>query len=450
MKHLLVGGSDAGISAALRIKELNPDAEVQMFLADEYPNFSICGIPFFFSREITDWKTLAHRTREEILDHGIEIFSSHWVSRINPDKKTIVSNGQSFRFDRLLIGTGAQSIKPPIPGLDSKGVFTLRWIGEMLAIDRYIEEQHVKKVTIVGGGYIGVEMADGLRLRGLEVDLVEFLPTVLQTLDEALGKIVGQELSDHGVTVHTNTKIERIDETDKGLLVSGSKGYGNECELVLVVVGATPNTSLAKSAKIETNDKGAIRTSLKMETNHTDIYAAGDCIETYHALLKQNSYLPLGTTAHKQGRIAGENMLGGNVEFQGSLGSQVVKIFDLVAGRTGLHDRDCQRFNLPHKTVESEHWDHKVYYPGAERMRIRITGNPETGQLLGAQILGSKRSEVAKRIDILATALHNNYTVEGLNHLDLSYTPPLSSPWDPVQMAAQSWKREIIKMEHKV
>jgi len=450
MNHLLIGGSDAGISAALRIKELNPDADVRMFLADEYPNFSICGIPFYFSREITDWKTLAHRTREEILDHGIEVFSSHWVSQINPDEKTIVSNDRVFPYDKLLIGTGAQSIKPPISGLNSKGVFTLRWIGEMLEIDRFIDEQNVKKATIVGGGYIGVEMADGLRLRGLEVDLVEFLPTVLQTLDEPLGKIVGKVLSNHGVNVHTNTKIESLKETDKGLLVNGSNGYKNECGLVLVVVGAVPNTSLAKSAGIETNEKGIIRTNLKMETSHADIYAAGDCIATYHTFLKQNIYLPLGTTAHKQGRIAGENMLGGNAEFQGSLGSQVVKIFDLVAGRTGLHDRDCQRFDIPHKTVQSEHWDHKVYYPGAERMQIRITGNPKTGQLLGAQILGSKKSEVAKRIDIFATAIHNNYTVEGLNHLDLSYTPPLSSPWDPVQMAAQSWNKEVIKMGNKV
>ncbi len=172
---------------------------------------------------------------------------------------------------------------------------------------------------------------------------MEFLPTVLLTLEEPLGKIVGKELSNHGVNVRTDTKIESLKETDKGLLVSGSNGYKNECGLVLVVVGAAPNTSLAKSAGIGTNEKGTIRTNLKMETNHPNIYAAGDCIETYHALLKQNIYLPLGTTAHKQGRIAGENMLGGNAKFQGSLGSQVIKIFDLVAGRTGLHDRDCQR-----------------------------------------------------------------------------------------------------------
>lgn len=444
MKHVLIGGSDAGISAALRIKELDPRAQVQMFLADEYPNFSICGIPFYFSREITDWKTLAHRTRQDILDQGIEVFSSHWVSSIDPENKTITVDDKTFLYDRLLIGTGARSIRPPISGLGNKGVFTLRWIGEMLEIDQFIEREKVQKVTIVGGGYIGVEMADGLRLRGLEVDLVESLPTVLQTLDGPLGEIVGDELTKHGVNIHTYTRIERIEETSKGLLVQGSNGYKNECGSVLVVVGATPNTSLASSAGIRTNERGTIKTNLKMETNVPDIYAAGDCIETYHALLKENIYLPLGTTAHKQGRIAGENMVGGNVAFKGSLGSQVVKIFDQVAGRTGLHDRDCERFNIPHKTVGSEHWDHKVYYPGAERMRIRITGNPENGQLLGAQILGSKRSEIAKRIDIFATAIHNGYTVEELNHLDLSYTPPLSSPWDPVQMAAQEWVRSKV------
>lgn len=439
MKHVLIGGSDAGISAALRIKELDPQAQVQLFLADEYPNFSICGIPFYFSREITDWKTLAHRTRQDILDRGIEVFSNHWVSAIDPRRKTITTKRKTFDYDKLLIGTGAQSIKPPIEGINSKGVFTLRWIGEMLEIDQFIEREKVQKVTIVGGGYIGVEMAGGLRLRGLEVDLVEFLPAVLQTLDEPLGKIVGDELTKHGVKIHTNTRIENIGQTASGIIVKGSNSYQNECQLVLVVVGASPNTSLAASAGIETNEKGVIKTDLKMETRVQDIFAAGDCTETYHALLRQNIYLPLGTTAHKQGRIAGENMVGGKAEFKGSLGSQVVKVFDLVAGRTGLHDRDCERFRLKHSTVESEHWDHKVYFPGAERMKIRITGNPETGQLLGAQILGAKDSEVAKRIDIFAIAIHNNYAVKDLNHLDLSYTPPLSSPWDPVQMAAQEW-----------
>ncbi len=444
--YLIIGGSDAGISAALRIKELEPEANVQMLLADDYPNYSICGIPFYFSREVKDWRTLAHRTRDEIHAQGIEVLPNHWVSKIHPVKKEVQANEKTFPYEKLLIGTGAESNRPPIQGMDQEGVFTLRWIGEMLEIDRYIEERGVQRVTIVGGGYIGIEMADGLRLRGLDVDLVEFFPTVLQTVDARLGKVVEEELSRHGVKVFTDTKIDRIDRSGDHLVVSGSSTYQNTCQLVLVAVGASPNTMLAADAGLALGIKNAIRTDSKMKTNLPDIFAAGDCAETYHALLKAQTYLPLGTTAHKQGRIAGENMLGGNREYKGSLGSQAIKIFDTVVGRTGFHDRDAQRYGIPHLTIESEHWDHKVYYPKAKRLSIRVTANPETRQLLGAQVLGSKESEVAKRIDVFATALHNGYSVEELNDLDLTYTPPLSSPWDPVQMAAQAWLRVVGKV----
>ncbi len=371
------------------------------------------------------------------------MLSNHLVTKIDPETKQIEANGQTFAYDKLLIGTGAQAIKPSIQGIEHEGVFTLRWIGVMLVIDEFITERQVKEVVIVGGGYIGVEMADSLRLRGLQVDLVEFQPTVLQTLDAPFGEQVASELSRHGVQIFTETKVAGITPIENGLLVQGSNSYEKACQLVLVVVGAKPNSSLAATAGVTVNARGAIQTDRQMQTNLSDVYAAGDCAETFHALLQQQVYLPLGTTAHKQGRIAGANMLGQTQTFQGVLGSQVVKIFDLVAGRTGLHDRDAVRYQLPALTVESEHWDHKVYYPGAHNMWIRITGNPETGQLLGAQIIGSKHSEVAKRIDIVATAIHHGYTVEQLSDLDLTYTPPLSSPWDPVQMAAQAWSKAL-------
>ena len=441
-QHIIIGGSDAGISAALRIKEINPQDAVKMFLADDYPNFSICGIPFYFSREVKEWRSLAHRTVEDIRNQGIEVLTSQPISAIDPAKKQVSTDGQVHSYDKLLIGTGALSVKPPIEGMDARGVFTLRWIGEMLAIDQYITDHDVKQVVIVGGGYIGIEMADSLTLRGLEVDLVEFFPTILQTVDEPFGLLAQKELERHGVRVHTGAKVEKISPSKNGLDVTGTNFFKN-CQLVLVVTGAYPNSSLASQAGVHVNDRGAIKTNLQMETNLPDIFAAGDCVETFHSLLKQNVYLPLGTTAHKQGRIAGENMAGKPIDFKGVLGSQVVKIFDIVAGRTGLHDRDARKHGLPHRSVSSEHWDHKVYYPGAEQMTIRITGNPENGQLLGAQIIGSKRSEVAKRIDIFAAAIHNGSTVEELNDLDLSYTPPLSSPWDPVQMAAQAWVKSI-------
>ncbi len=200
-----------------------------------------------------------------------------------------------------------------------------------------------------------------------------------------------------------------------------------------------PETALARSAGIETGVKGAIRVNRRMETSIPDIYAAGDCAETFHRLLGKNTYLPLGTTAHKQGRIAGENAVGGNREYAGTLGTQSVKIFNLVAARTGLKDDEARKEGFFPLSADIETWDHKIYYPHAEKMNIRITGDQKTGKLLGTQIIGAYGTEVSKRIDTVAAAIHQGMTVESLNDLDLSYTPPLSSPWDPVQMAAQAW-----------
>lgn len=212
--------------------------------------------------------------------------------------------------------------------------------------------------------------------------------------------------------------------------------------MVLARTGAKPETELARAAGVSLGGNGAIQVSPTMETNVPDLYAAGDCVETRHRLLRSPGYLPLGTTAHKKGRVAGENAAGGRAEFEGSLGTRVVKIFDLVVARTGLRDREAILEGFDPLTIGSEAWDHKLYYPGATKVRIRITGDRKTHRLLGAQIVGSYGAEVSKRIDVFATALFNGMKVEELIHLDLSYTPPLSSPWDPVQLASQAWIRK--------
>jgi NADPH-dependent 2,4-dienoyl-CoA reductase/sulfur reductase-like enzyme len=225
--------------------------------------------------------------------------------------------------------------------------------------------------------------------------------------------------------------------------VTGTPGFSAVADLVLVAVGAVPSTDLAQTAGVELGQHGAIQVNQRMETNVPNIYAAGDCVETWHRLLQKNVYIPLGTTAHKQGRIAGENAIGGNCEFQGTLGTQVVKVFELAIARTGLREAEAKEAGFEPVTVEFETWDHKVYYPGAHPIRIRVTGDANTRQLLGAQIIGHYQGEVAKRIDIFATALFHGMQVDQLSDLDLSYTPPLSSPWDPVQMAAQAWVKRI-------
>ena len=254
--------------------------------------------------------------------------------------------------------------------------------------------------------------------------------------------MISDELQHHGVNVVNGVSIETIKLRDKQLIVTGSDEFETEADLVLVAVGALPATELAQSAGVELGVAGAIRVNRKMETNIPTIYAAGDCVETWHGLLNKSVYLPLGTTAHKQGRIAGENALGGNREFAGSLGTQVVKIFDLAIARTGLREHEASEAGFNPVTIETKTWHHKVYYPGAHQLIIRVTGDLATGRLLGAQILGHYPGEVAKRIDIFATALYHGMKVEDIERLDLSYTPPLSSPFDPVQMSTQAWCRK--------
>lgn len=449
MKHLLIiGGSDAGISAALRARELDPSVEPTMVLADNYPNFSICGLPFYLSGEVSDWRNLAHRTRDEIEQSGIRLLLGHRAHGIDPENKTVQMVGPDGRskelsYDRLVIGTGAESIRPDIDGLDLHGVFLLRWMEDSFAVHKRLTENKPRSALIVGGGYIGMEMADALVLRGLSVTVVEFAETVLTTVDRSLGLKVAAELERHGVRPATGIGIQSIEADGKSLAVTGTEGFTMKADLVLVAVGCRPCTSLAAGAGIQTGFKGAIKVNRRMETNVQDIYAGGDCVETWHHLLNDYTYLPLGTTAHKQGRVAGENAVGGHREFAGSLGTQAVKIFDLIAARTGLRDVEARGAGFDPFTDELESWDHKVYYPGAKKMTIRITGDRTSGRLLGAQIVGHRTSEVSKRIDIFAAALFNNTTVEQLSDLDLSYTPPLSSPWDPVQMAAQAWVRNV-------
>lgn len=447
-KLVIIGGSDAGISGALRAKELAPATEVTVVVADRYPNFSICGLPFYLSGEVADWHTLAHRNAQEIEKEGVRLLLDHLATSIDSARKRVwvrSPGGESreLAYDGLILATGARSIRPDIEGMELPGVFLLRWMDDAFAIGRFISERRPRSAIIVGAGYIGMEMADALAYRGMEVTVVEFLGSVLTTVDAELGERIEAGLKAHGVKVNTGISVTGVSEAEGQLVVQGAGGFSAGADMVLVAVGARPRTELALSAGIESGVKGALRIDRAMRTNVPDIYAAGDCAETWHRLLRQNSYLPLGTTAHKQGRVAGENAVGGSREFQGTLGTQAVKIFDLVVARTGLRDSEAARAGFDPVTVELETWDHKAYYPGARKLWIRLTGERRSGRLLGAQMLGDRQSEVSKRIDVFAAAIYNDMPIDALSDLDLSYTPPLSSPWDPVQMSAQAWRRTV-------
>jgi NADPH-dependent 2,4-dienoyl-CoA reductase/sulfur reductase-like enzyme len=233
--------------------------------------------------------------------------------------------------------------------------------------------------------------------------------------------------------------VSSISQVAEKLRIEGDGAFSCDADMILVAVGARPETKLALAAGVARGFRGALKVNRRMETNLANVYAAGDCVETWHRITQTGAYLPLGTTSHKQGRIAGENAVGGNRLFEGSLGTQSVRLFDYVVARTGFHDRDARNVGFDPLSVDSVVWDHKVYYPGAKEMIIRVTGDQASGRVLGAQIIGHYHTEVSKRIDVFAAAIHHGMSVEEISDLDLSYTPPLSSPWDPVQMATQAW-----------
>lgn len=455
IRLVIVGGSDAGISAALRAREVAPGIEPLLILADEYPNFSICGIPFYLSGEVRDWQHLAHRSRSELEQAGLQLLPQAHATSVNPQNRRVsicrnTGEEQEIPYDRLVIGTGAVSNRPPLPGIELPGVFTLRWMREARAVQTWLESRKPRRALLVGGGYINMEMCDALSRAGLEVSLVEHHATVLKTVDQEFGRRIRNRLEEAGVSVHCGRRVAAFGRTGSASVTARlDDGTEIDSDLVIVATGARPATALAETAGAPTGRSGALRVSRAMETGVNGVYAAGDCVETYHSLLKKPVYLPLGSTSHKQGRVAGENAAGGEATYAGTVGTQVVRVFDLVAARTGLHDRDAIQYGLHPLTVETTTWDHKVYYPDAREVVIRLTGDAVSGRLLGAQILGVTATEAAKRIDTFATALQSEKSVRDLLDLDLSYTPPLGSPWDPIHQAAMEWVREWDSLEHR-
>jgi NADPH-dependent 2,4-dienoyl-CoA reductase/sulfur reductase-like enzyme len=459
MHLVMIGGSDAGISAALRARELDPCADVTVVVADAYPNFSICGIPYYVSGEVTHWRNLAHRTAADLEATGMGLRLDTTARRIDvAARKLLVTAADGteefISYDKLIVGTGALPVRPPIAGLDqlgpADGVHLLHSMDDTFAVMRTIEQSGPASALIVGAGYVGLEMAEALSARGLKVTQFEQLPEVLPTVDPALGALVHSELTAHGVQVRVGARVNSISKAAPGqagrLAVEATAADGQPVtaltDMILVSTGVRPDTALATAAGATTGIRDAIAVDRRMRTNLTDVFAAGDCVVTHHRLLGE-TYLPLGTTAHKQGRIAGENALGRDREFAGSLGTQVVKIFEMAAARTGLRDHEAAAAGFDPVTIASGADDHKAYYPGSHRIAMRVTGDRRTGRLLGMQLFGHKHAEVAKRIDIAAAAIYNGMTVEAMSDLDLSYTPPLGSPWEAVQMAAQAWDREV-------
>jgi NADPH-dependent 2,4-dienoyl-CoA reductase/sulfur reductase-like enzyme len=444
---LIIGGSDAAISAALRARELDAMCQITLVMADAYPNYSICGLPYYLSGEVKDWHALAHRTRDEIISQGITLLLDHEATRLDLARRLVnvrdrAGSGRQLTYDQLVIATGATPRRPAIDGVDQEGVFFLHSMESSFAFQRFLTTQRPRRVAIIGGGYIGLEMAEALTHRGLRVTLLQRGASVLSTVDASIGARVRATLERHHVTVSPDTPVSGIDRRGRRFRVYSGANTITDADAVLVATGVEPQTSLGHDAGLPLGVRSAIVVDERMATMRPGVYAAGDCVVTHHRLLPEPTYLPLGTTAHKQGRVAGENAAGGNRRFAGSVGTQVVRVFETVIARTGLLEREALAAGYAPQTVETTAWDHKVYYPGAQELVVRLTADRETTRVLGAQMLGSISGAIAKRIDVVAAGLYAGMTVDELSDLDLSYTPPLGSPWDPVQTAAQTWLSE--------
>ena len=457
MRLVAIGGSDAGIGAALRARELDSSADVTVVVADAYPNFSICGIPYYVSGEVTHWRNLAHRTLADLEATGMTLRLDTTVTRIDHLAHRVLTTGpkdapDALDYDALVVGTGAVPVRPPIAGLDAlgpgDGVHLLHSMSDTFALMHTLQRDDINRAVIVGAGYIGLEMAEALTARGLEVTQIEQLPEVLPTVDPELGALVHHELERHGVSVVCRTRVDAITAAPTGSrsrLQVHATGPDDEqlrypADVVLVVLGVRPDSDLVAAAGAELGVKGAIAVDRQMRTNLPDVFAAGDCAVTYHRLLG-DTYLPLGTTAHKQGRVAAENALGGSRAFAGSLGTQVVKVFELVAARTGLRDHEATAAGYdPHRRVRGRR--SQALLPRQPHHRDALHRRPPR------RATPRRPAHRAPRIRDRQTHRHHRHRHIQRPHRRPSLRPrPLLHPtarlpWDTLQAGAQAWTRQ--------
>jgi NADPH-dependent 2,4-dienoyl-CoA reductase/sulfur reductase-like enzyme len=436
---IVIGGVAAGMSAAAKAKRTRREMEVMVCERGSFISYAACGMPYYLAGEVTDHRELIVRTPEQMIKQGIDVRVRHEVTAIDVASGTVAVRDHdrerdiTLHYDKLVIATGARAACPPLEGCGLNGVFGLRSLQSGLDIHGFLSEHRPKKAVILGGGYIGVEMAETFRRLGLETTVIIRSGKVLrETTDEDIRKLVTAELDRHGVALVHDLPISFEGDTKLSAVVTA--GGRHPCEIALVGVGAEPNAELAHAAGIDIGPTGAIATDASMRTNLPGVYAAGDCAEAQHLVTGKPAYIPLGSTANKQGRVAGENAAGGKALFGGIVGTMVVRCFDLAVASTGLTATAAREagFEVDETTIQAKDISH--YFPGAEDIHVKLVAEAGTGRLLGGQIAGKRH--VAKRIDVLATALYNRMTVAQLSQLDLSYAPPFAPVWDPILVAA--------------
>lgn len=445
MKIVIIGGVAAGMSAASKIKRTDPQAEVIVYEAGKHLSYGACGLPYYVSGVNNDSSKLIARTEAEFNQLGIKTCLQHKVLKVIPKNKQIFihdnRNNHLFveNYDKLFIATGAVASVPAIEGREAEGVFQLKTLSDGQLLKEKVEQTDCQNVVIVGGGYIGIEVAESLKEIGKKVTVVEFSQDILAPFDEEISQVARQELTDLGVSLKLNEKVRQIVKDSNHHakeVVTDKSSYS--CDLVVLATGIKPATNFLKDSGIQLSSNGAIVVDREMRTNIADIYAAGDCAQVYHLGKEENDFIPLGTTANKCGRIAGDNLLGAHHKFVGTLGSAAIKIGKLELGRTGLSESEAQALSYDYKTVTVTTQDHPVYYPDPTDIKLKLIYDKRTLRLLGAQGVGEKG--VVLRIDMFAIAIHNKMSTAELGMVDLAYAPPFAGVWDAVHIASNAAK----------
>ena len=440
MKVVIIGGVAGGATAAARLRRLNETAEIVVFERSGYVSYANCGLPYYIGGVIEEPEALTLQTPESFFARfRVDMRVRHEVTAIHPEKKTVsvkaLETGEEFeeRYDKLILSPGARPTQPRLPGVGIGKVFTLRTVEDTFRIKDYINAHHPKSAVLAGGGFISLELAENLRELGMEAAIVQRPKQLMTPFDPDMAAFIHGEARRHGIRLALGHTVEGFAERDGGVDVLLKDAAPLHADMVVLAIGVTPDTVLAKEAGLELGLKGSIVVNDRMETSVPDIYAVGDAVQVKHSVTGQDAVISLAGPANKQGRIAADNICGGDSRYPGSQGSSVIKVFDLTAASTGVSETNAKKAGLDVDTVILSPMSHAGYYPGGKLMTMKVVFEKGTCRLLGAQIVGYEG--VDKRIDVLATAIRAGLTAIQLKDLDLAYAPPYSSAKDPVNMA---------------
>jgi len=439
IKLVIVGGVAGGATAAARARRVSEDAEIVVFERGEYISFANCGLPYYIGNVIKKRDHLLLATPEEFKQRyniDVRIFSE--VVGIDSKEKAVEINntitGEKYweNYDKLILSPGAEPIKPPLEGIELENIFHLRNVPDSDRIKKIVDERNPQCAVVVGGGFIGLEMAENLTERGVKTTIVEMLDQVMPSLDYEMATLIHDHLEAKNVELELENGVKSFSKASDRILVSTQKGHEIECDLVLLSVGIRPENSLAKQADLKIGSTGGIVVDDTMKTSDPNIYAVGDAVEVRDIVTGFPTLTALAGPANKQARIAADNALGRKSIFTGTLGTSVVKVFDMVLASTGANEKFLKKHDIPYLVSYTHSGSHAGYYPGATNTSVKILFSPGTGKVLGAQIVGKKG--VDKRIDVLATAIRAKMTVYDLEELELAYAPPYSSAKDPINI----------------